>query len=204
MNAMIEKITYLMEAKSSFEVVVAAPTAGSCGCLLGTIIGVGEALGKSDEEIIQALLAAGLIGVLIAAHGSFAAEVGGCAAECGSGSGMTAAGLVQLMGGSAEQALTAASMALQNICGMVCDPVAVRVEVPCLGKNIMAGSNAIAMANLALAGFDGVIPLDETIDAMQEIGHTIDARLRCTGLGGLSLTPTSKQLYNDLLKRKQQ
>lgn len=198
LNKAIEKITYIMEAKSSFEVVVAAPTAGSCGCLPGTIIGVAESLGKNEDDMVKAMLAAGLIGVLIAAHGSFAAEVGGCAAECGSGSGMAAAGLVQLMGGTAEQALTAASMALQNICGMVCDPVALRVEVPCLGKNILGGGNAIAMANLAMAGFDAVIPLDETIDAMRQIGSLIDPSLRCTGLGGLSATPSSQQVLRRL------
>lgn len=202
LNAAMEKITYLMEAKSSFEVVVAAPTAGSCGCLPGTIIGVAESLGKSEEDMAKAMLAAGLVGILIAAHGSFAAEVGGCAAECGSGSGMAAAGLVQLMGGTAEQALAAASMALQNICGMVCDPVAVRVEVPCLGKNILCGSNAIAMANLAMAGFDAVIPLDETIDAMQQIGSMIAPGLRCTALAGLSVTPSSQQISCQLQQRK--
>lgn len=190
-NAAIWRITLLMEAKSAMLPIVASPTAGSCAALPGAIIGVAESLGKSEEEMIQALLAAGLIGVLIAEHATFAAEVGGCQAECGAASGMAAAGLTQLMGGSAQKALNAASMALQNVFGLVCDPVASRVEVPCLGKNILAGTNAIAMANLAIAGFDPVIPLDETIAAMREVGQKIDATLRCTCQGGLSVTPTS-------------
>ncbi|NLN07676.1 MAG: serine dehydratase, partial [Firmicutes bacterium] len=124
--------------------------------------------------------------------------MGGCQAECGSASGMAAAGMVQLLGGTAEQALDAASMALQNVFGLTCDPVAGRVEVPCLGKNILAGSNALAMAELAMAGFDKVIPLDETIAAMYNVGLSLPVELRCTGKGGLSLTPTSIRIGRKL------
>ena len=198
LNEAIRHITWLMEAKSSLEVIVAAPTAGSCGCLPGTLLGVAKSLDLPREAVVKAMLAAGFIGVLIAKHSTFAGEVGGCQAECGSASGMTAAGLVQLQGGTTTQCLTAASMALQNVFGLVCDPVADRVEVPCLGKNIMAGANAIAMADLALAGFDGVIPLDETIQAMYKVGLTICPELRCTGLGGLATTPASQLLRQKL------
>jgi L-serine dehydratase len=111
---------------------------------------------------------------------------------------MAAAGLVQLAGGSTEQGVDAASIALQNILGLVCDPVADRVEVPCLGRNVMAGVNAIACANMALAGYDKVIPLDETLTAMDEVGKMLPSELRCTGLGGLSVTRTSKKIYADL------
>lgn len=181
-------------------VVVAAPTAGSCGCLPGTLLGAGFALGKSKEEITRAMLAAGLVGIFIAEGATFAAEVGGCQVECGAGSGMAAAGLVQLMGGSAERCADAASMALQNITGLACDPVANRVEVPCLGKNVMGGSNAVASANMALAGYDKVIPLDETIAAMYDVGLKLPLELRCT-FGGLGKSPTALRLLEKMKNR---
>jgi L-serine dehydratase len=115
---------------------------------------------------------------------------------------MAAAGLVQLMGGSAMQGVAAASMALQNAMGMICDPVANRVEVPCLGKNIQGSVNAIASANMALAGIDPVIPLDEVIQAMDDVGHRLPRELCCTGLAGLSVTPTSKKIEARLRKKK--
>jgi L-serine dehydratase len=141
-----------------------------------------------------------MVGIFIAAHATFAAEVGGCQAECGSASGMAAAALVSLAKGSVQQALDAASMALQNILGMVCDPVANRVEVPCLGKNVLAASNALACANMALANYDAVIPLDEVIETMDRVGKSLPAELRCTALGGLSITPTSKNIERRLAK----
>jgi L-serine dehydratase len=111
---------------------------------------------------------------------------------------MAAAALVDLLGGTADQALAAASMALQNTFGMVCDPVANRVEVPCLGKNIMAASNALTCANMALSGFDPVIPIDEVIATMDKVGKSIPHELRCTALGGLSITRTSKLIERAL------
>jgi L-serine dehydratase len=198
LHSVIRHITLLMEAKSSMRTIVAAPTAGSCGAVPGTLIGAAEALDLPEDAVVKAMLAAGMVGVLIAEHSTFSGEMGGCQAECGSASGMAAAGMVQLLGGTAEQALDAASMALQNVFGLACDPVAGRVEVPCLGKNIMAGSNALAMAELALAGFDKVIPLDETIGAMYKAGLSLPAELRCTGKGGLSLTPTSMRIQQKL------
>jgi len=201
LNKVICYITSMMEVKSSMGVIVAAPTAGSCGVLPGTIIGVATVLGLDIDEMIKAMLGAGIIGVFIAERSGFAAEVGGCQLECGAASGMAAAGLVQLVGGSAEQCVDAASMALQNILGLICDPVANRVEVPCLGKNVMGGANAIACANMALSGYDKVIPLDETIVAMEQVGKMLPYELRCTGLGGLSVTETSKRIYADLEKR---
>jgi len=201
LNTVIAYITSMMEVKSSMGVIVAAPTAGSCGVLPGTIIGVATEMGFSIDDIVKAMLAAGIIGVFIAEKSGFAAEVGGCQVECGAASGMAAASLVQLLGGSAEQCVDAASMALQNILGLICDPVAERVEVPCLGRNIMAGANAIACANIALAGYDKVIPLDETLTAMDEVGKMLPPELRCTGLGGLSVTETSKKIYAALKKR---
>lgn len=198
LNRMILYITAIMEVKSAWGVIVAAPTAGACSGLPGACLGAAESLGLPEERITQAMLAAGMIGVFIAAHATFAAEVGGCQAECGAGSGMAAAALVTLAGGSAEQATTAAAMALQNILGMVCDPVANRVEVPCLGKNVLAAANALACANMALAGYDPVIPLDEVIGAMDAVGQSLPPELRCTAKGGLSITPTSLAIHEKL------
>jgi L-serine dehydratase len=198
LNQIILSVTALMEVKSSMGVIVASPTAGSCGGLPGACIGAAGAMGLSLEESTHAMLAAGLIGVFIAAHATFAAEVGGCQAECGAGSGMAAAALVTLAKGSTKQAVNAASMALQNLMGMICDPVANRVEVPCLGKNVMAASNALACANMAIADFDAVIPLDEVIETMDRVGKSIPVELRCTALGGLSITKTSFAIENKL------
>ena len=198
LNRMILFTTAMMEMKSAMGIIVAAPTAGSCGVLPGAIIGASKEMDLSTDHITRAMLAAGLIGVLIASRSTFAAEVCGCQAECGAGSGMAAAALVQLAGGTVQQAVDAASMALQNIFGMTCDPVANRVEVPCLGKNIMAVSNALTCANMALANFDAVIPLDEVIDAMDKVGKSIPHKLRCTALGGLSVTKTSKEIEKKL------
>ncbi len=201
LNQMILYVTAMMEVKSSMGVIVAAPTAGACAGLPGACIGAASAMGLSLDEMTRAMLAAGLIGVFIAAHATFAAEVGGCQAECGSGSGMAAAALVSLAKGTTHQAVSAASMALQNIMGMVCDPVANRVEVPCLGKNVMAASNALACANMALSNFDAVIPLDEVIETMERVGKSIPAELRCTALGGLSITTASKLMEEKLRLR---
>ena len=190
----------MMEVKSSMGLIVAAPTAGSCAVLPGTLIPVADDLQVNRDELVKAFLAAGLIGVFIAGLSTFAAEECGCQAECGSASGMVAGGLVQMKGGTLEQGLSAASMALQNMIGLVCDPVANRVEVPCLGKNIQASLNGISSANMALAGLDPVIPLDEVILAMDQAGRSLPRTLRCTGLGGLSITPTSKKIEEQMKK----
>jgi L-serine dehydratase len=194
LNRIILYVTAMMEAKSAMGVIVAAPTAGACGGLPGAVIGAASEMGLSLDEMTQAMLAAGMIGVFIAAGPTFAAETGGCQAECGAGSGMAAAALVTLARGTTGQAIAAASLALQNILGMVCDPVANRVEVPCLGKNVLAASNALACANMALAGYDPVIPLDEVIETMDRVGKALPRELRCTALGGLSITKTSRAI----------
>jgi L-serine dehydratase len=198
LNAMILNVTALMEIKSAMGVIVAAPTAGSCGALPGAVIAAADAMGRSETDMARALLAAGMIGAFIAAQSTFAAELCGCLAECGAGSGMAAAALVALTGGSAQQAVDAASMAIQNVLGLICDPVANRVEVPCLGRNVMAASNALACANMALAGYDAVIPLDEVIETMDRVGRSLPMELRCTALGGLATTPKSKAIENKL------
>jgi len=202
LNRIILYVTALMEVKSAMGVIVAAPTAGACAALPGACLAVGDQMGLSDEDIARGLLAAGIIGVFIAGSSTFAAEVAGCQAECGAASGMAAAALVTLGGGTTEQAVAAASMALQNALGMICDPVAKRVEVPCLGKNVMAASNALSSANMALAGFDPVIPLDEVIETLDRVGRSLPHELRCTALGGLSVTRTSEAIEQKMKECK--
>jgi L-serine dehydratase len=198
LNRVVLYVTALMEVKSAMGVIVAAPTAGACAALPGACLAVGDEAGASEESMAKALLAGGLIGAFIATSWTFAAEVGGCQAECGAAACMAAAALATLAEGTLAQAVSAASMALQSMIGLVCDPVAGRVEVPCLGKNVMAASHAIACANLALADYDPVVPLDEVIDAARRVGDQLPRELRCTGLGGLSITPTSKMLADRL------
>lgn len=201
LNRAILYVTALMEVKSSMGVIVAAPTAGSCATFPGTTLAAAELLGADEEQTLRAMLAAGLIGVFVATRSSFAAEVGGCQAETGAAAAMAAAALVELMGGSAAQALSASSHALQNVLGLICDPIANRVEAPCLGRNIAGASNAIASANIALAGYDPLVPLDEVLDAHREISERMARELRCTALGGLSVTPTSKAIEARLCGR---
>lgn len=196
LNEVIQCITAVMETKSAMGVIIAAPTCGSCGCLPGTVIGLARSLGLSEDTMIQGLLTAGLVGVFFAGEATFSAEVAGCQVECGAGSGMAAAAVASMLGGTVSECMDAASVALQNITGLACDPVANRVEVPCLGKNVMGGSNAVSSANMILAGYDKVIPLDETIKAIYEIGLSMPLELRCT-FGGLGKTKTAL----DLLKK---
>ena len=198
LNRIIMYVSAIMEVKSSMGVIVAAPTAGSCGAMPGAVLAVSETLGLTDEETVKALLIAGLIGVFIAAHATFAAEVGGCQAECGAGGSMAAAALVYLGGGSLDQSLSAASMALQSSLGLICDPIGNRVEAPCLNRNVMAASNALSCANMALADYDHLIPLDEVIETMYLVGQSIPNTLRCTNLGGLSITKTAKEIEQRL------
>lgn len=194
MNRVIMYTSAMMEVKSSMGVIVAAPTAGSCGALPGALLGISKELDLSTEDTIKAMLAAGIIGVFISAHATFAAEVGGCMAECGSGSGMAAAGIITLKNGTLDQALSAASMALQSSLGLICDMIADRVEAPCLNRNVMAATNAIASANMALSNYNHLIPLDQVIETMKKVGDAIPNTLRCTGLGGLAITKAAKEI----------
>lgn len=194
LNKIIAYVMAMMEVKSSMGLIVAMPTAGSCGAIAGALIGTADYMNLDDNETIKAILVAGIIGVFISEQATFSAELCGCQAECGSASAMAAAGLVQLIGGDIRQGIDAASMALQNMLGLICDPVANRVEVPCLGKNVMAATNAFSMANMAIAGANVVIPLDETIKAMYDVGIQLPTDLKCTGRGGLSISKTAMQI----------
>jgi len=192
LNHIISFTMAMMEVKSSMGLIVAAPTAGSCGAVPGAIFGTAKYMNLDDDKIIKAMLAAGMVGVFISEQATFSAEVCGCQAECGAASAMAAAGLIQLMGGNVKQGVDAASIALQNMLGLICDPVANRVEVPCLGKNVMAAANALAATNMVIAGVDAVIPLDETIKAMYDVGIQLPSNLKCTARGGLSITKTAQ------------
>ncbi len=194
LNHIIAFAMAMMEVKSSMGLIVAIPTAGSCGAVPGAIFGTAQYMNLDDDKIIKAMLAAGIIGVFISEQATFSAEVCGCQAECGSASAMAAAGLVQLIGGNVEQGIDAASIALQNMLGLICDPVANRVEVPCLGRNVMAATNAFSVANMVISGIDVVISLDETIKAMYDVGIQLPSNLKCTARGGLSITKTAQTI----------
>ena len=202
LNRVILYVTALMEVKSSMGVIVAAPTAGACAALPGAVMAMAETMALGEEEMAKAMLAGGLIGVFIATRWTFAAEVGGCQAEGGSAASMAAAALVGLANGTLAQSVAAASMAFQSMLGLICDPIASRVEAPCLGKNVMAASNALACANMALADYDPVIPLDEVIETAQRVAGQMPRELRCTALGGLSITPASQAIEQRLAARK--
>jgi len=197
-NNVIQNTMAVMESKSSFQTIVAAPTAGSCAVIPGVLMACVDTFDFSEEECVRAVLAAGLTGVLIASQSTFSAEVAGCQAECGAASAMAAAAIVQLLGGNAIEAVNAASFALQNMLGLVCDPVANRVEVPCLGKNILGAMNGLTSANITMAGVDTVIPLDEVIKAMDSVGASLPRELRCTGCGGLSVCDTAREIERKL------
>lgn len=202
LNRMILYVTALMEVKSSMGLIVAAPTAGACAALPGSVIAMAESMGLDETAMARAMLAAGLIGVFIATRWTFAAEVGGCQAEGGAAASMAAAALVTLTDGTRDEALTAASLALQSMLGLICDPIANRVEAPCLGKNVMAAANALSCANMALSGFDPLIPLDEVIDAAKGVAERMPREHRCTSLGGLAITPSSLAIERRLATRK--
>ncbi len=202
LNRIILYVTSLMEVKSSMGVIVAAPTAGACAALPGAVIAVAEELELSEEQMARGLLAAGLIGVFITGQWTFAAEVGGCQAEGGAAACMAGAALVTLVDGTLKQSLAASSLAFQSMLGLICDPIANRVEAPCLGKNVMAASNALCCANMALADFDPLIPLDEVIWAAKEVASKMPREHRCTSLGGLAITPTSLKIEQRLNEKK--
>lgn len=174
--------------------IVASPTAGSCGILPGAVITMMRLRGASREDACMALIAAGGIGMVIAAQASVSGAAGGCQAECGSAAAMTAAALVQMMGGTPDMAQNAVAMAIKNQLGLVCDPVAGLVEVPCIKRNAGGVMCAIAAADMALAGLQSVIPVDEVIGAMRAVGESMPCALRETAQGGLAATPTGQAL----------
>ncbi|WP_026528801.1 L-serine ammonia-lyase, iron-sulfur-dependent, subunit alpha [Butyrivibrio sp. VCD2006] len=174
--------------------IVAAPTAGSCGILPGALVSLYEEREFDEKEIIMSIFTAGAIGMVIANRASIAGAEGGCQAECGSAAAMTAAALTELMGGTPSQCADACAMAISNQMGLVCDPVAGLVEIPCIKRNVSGLVIAFSCADMALAGIQARIPVDECIDAMKEVGDVMSGTLKETAGGGLATTPTGRKL----------
>lgn len=174
--------------------IVAAPTAGASGVMPAVLIPLQKRMELTDDEMTRALFVAAGFGQVIATRASISGAEGGCQAEIGSASAMSAAALVYLRGGNPEQMACACATALQNLLGLVCDPVGGLVELPCIKRNVIGSMGALSAADLALAGIVNRIPCDEVIDAMGAVGHALPASLRETGEGGLAATPTARRL----------
>jgi L-serine dehydratase len=190
----IAKAIAIAEYNAAMGKIVAAPTAGSCGILPAAVLTMLEEYGMSEHDAVMALFTAGALGLVIASEASLAGAEGGCQAECGSAAAITAGALVEMAGGSPTMAANACAMALKNQLGLVCDPVAGLVEVPCVKRNAGGVMCAFAAADMALANIRSVIPADEVIEAMREIGETMPTDLRETAQGGLAATPTGLAL----------
>ena len=182
------------EVNAAMGVICATPTAGSSGTLPGVLFLLEKRLNLTEEQMIHFLFTAGGFGMVIANNAEIAGATGGCQAEVGSASAMGAAAAVEAAGGTAEQSAQALSIAMSNLLGLVCDPIAGLVEVPCVKRNAIGAGNALIAADMALAGCTSVIPADECIDAMKKVGHQMPASLRETGIGGLAGTPTGQAI----------
>lgn len=174
--------------------IVAAPTAGSAGTVPGALIGVGDELGLTDDDLFMPLVLAAGIGEVISQTMFIAGATGGCGAEIGSSAAMAAAAVCELMGGDAKKCVHAASLALMNTIGLVCDPVGGYVEVPCVSRNAFYSVHAVSAAQLALAGLESFIPPDEVVSAMASVGRMLPPELRETGEGGIADTPTGRMI----------
>lgn len=186
------------EVNASMGKIIAAPTAGASGILPASLISAKDKLQSTDEDMIFGLFAAAGIGEIIAKNATISGAEGGCQAECGVAAAMGAAAIVEMAGGTPEQSLHAASFALISIMGLVCDPVGGLVEYPCALRNASGVVNALTSADLALAGLKSLVPFDEVVDAMYEVGKTLPESLRETSLGGLAATPTAQGINRRL------
>ena len=173
------------ESNACMKRIVAAPTAGACGVLPAVLLSYADARGADEDALVRALFVAAGVGQVVATRAFIAGAAGGCQAEIGTAAAMAAAALTDLCGGAPEAAAHAAAMALKNLLGLVCDPVAGLVEVPCVKRNVGGAMVALSAAEMALAGIRSAIPPDEVVDAMREVGEKMDASLRETGEGGL-------------------
>ena len=180
--------------------IVAAPTAGACGVLPAVLVPLYKQGNIEEEDILKALYVASGIGAVIAFRACIAGAAGGCQAEIGSASAMAAGALTALRGGDAEQIGNAVAMALKNLMGLVCDPVAGLVEVPCVKRNVVGAVNAISCADMALAGVTSRIPVDQVIDCMGDVGRRMPVEFRETALGGLAVTPFGQSVKEKMLK----
>ncbi len=192
MDEVIVQAISMAESNACMRRIVAAPTAGSCGVVPAVLLPLCEREHYTQHELLEALYVASGIGAVIAYRASISGAAGGCQAEIGTASAMAAGALVSLRGGTNEQLGHAVAMALKNLMGLVCDPVAGLVEVPCVKRNVIGAVNAISAADMALAGIESRIPVDEVIDAMGEVGRRMPVEFRETALGGLAATPTGK------------
>ena len=192
MDEVIVQAISMAESNACMRRIVAAPTAGSCGVVPAVLLPLCEREHYTQHELLEALYVASGIGAVIAYRASISGAAGGCQAEIGTASAMAAGALVSLRGGTNEQIGHAVAMALKNLMGLVCDPVAGLVEVPCVKRNVIGAVNAISAADMALAGIESRIPVDEVIDAMGEVGRRMPVEFGETALGGLAATPTGK------------
>lgn len=182
------------EVNASMGRIVACPTAGSCGIIPAVILTAGERLGKSDEDLIKALFASSAIGMIIGRNATFAGAEGGCQAECGSAAAMAAGAVVEMMDGTPKMSLDAGAIVFKNVMGLVCDPVAGLVEVPCAKRNSSGAISALCTADLVMAGVESKIPFDDALSAMYKVGRSLPAALRETALGGVAVTKAGLEL----------
>ncbi len=194
----MEKAVKMAESNACMKRIVAAPTAGSCGVIPAVLLTYEEKRGASEEKMTEALYVTAGIGSILAERASIAGAEGGCQAEIGSASAMAAAAVAYLEGGDAECSVHAAALALKSMLGLVCDPVAGLVEVPCIKRNVLGAVNAVTSAQMALAGIRSVIPPDEVIDAMREVGRSMSPDLKETGRGGLAQTQHGREIAQHL------
>lgn len=194
MSGAIARSLAVAGCNASMGRIVAAPTAGSCGILPGCLISLQEEHGLSEKDVVMSMFTAGAIGMVIAAKASIAGAEGGCQAECGSASAMAAAAMVELMGGTPSQCADACAIAISSQMGLVCDPVAGLVEIPCIKRNASGVMIAFSSAEIALADVGSKIPADECLDAMREVGNALPVSLKETAGGGLATTPTGIKL----------
>lgn len=182
------------EVNASMGKIVACPTAGSCGILPAVILTAGERLKKNDEELIKALFSAAAVGLIIGRNATFAGAEGGCQAECGSAAAMASAAIVEMMGGTPKMSLDAAAIVFKNILGLVCDPVAGLVEIPCAKRNASGAISALCTADLVMAGVESKIPFDDALSAMYKVGRGLPESLRETAMGGVAVTKSGLEL----------
>lgn len=194
MMAAVENAIATNEVNAAMGVICATPTAGSSGTLPGALFMLEQRLGLSEDQMIRFLFTAGGLGLIIANHAGIAGATGGCQEEVGSASAMAAAAAVEAAGGSPKQSSQALAIALSNLLGLVCDPIAGLVEIPCVKRNAIGAGNALIAADMALAGCTSMIPADECISALDKVGRSMSVDLRETGLGGLAGTPTGQAI----------
>lgn len=194
MTGAMARALAVSEYNAAMGKIVAAPTAGSCGIMPGCLVSVMKERNISREKVIEGMFTAAGFGMVIAKRASVSGAQGGCQAECGSSAAMTAAAMVEMMNGSPKQAADACAIALKNQLGLVCDPVAGLVEIPCIKRNVAGIMVAFSSADMALAGIESRIPADEVIDAMKEVGDSLPCALKETAQGGLANTPTAKRM----------